>query len=578
VTTSRRELLGLGALLAAVTAFHLWWWSRERRDVPWFIDEAGYLVFAIEHGAAIADGSLSGLGDSLDGQVPAAPLVPLLTGLGLAVADRPVVVAALTMALSAAALVAAAWWLARWYLPAAWALLAAGVVAALPAVLTLGGSYYFATFASACFVAGVACLDRSGWGLRFGWSAAAGVALAAAALSRTMLAGFVPAVAVVAVAVAVWRARRFGEPLRRRVAGMALAAGVAVLCLAPWFLRHLDAIVDYLGADQPSRAGGGATGGGGGAWRVTGMRDLRLLIGDLLVPMAVALLVTGLLGAGWWLAGRRARPAGDAEPDEQHETEPLAPIAGVAVLGAATLVLTSQAIGQWLPLLPLAVVVALAGVRRSAPAPVARGVAAGLVALSLFQVASASRIDDGLSRLRLVDAGPLGRVPVTDTRTLLEDQFTGLLRGAPLDERFLAVPPLLDDIVEEAVDRSRALDEPAVLLVAGGQDPLLNVNSLPLADHLADGDEDLVVGGFELDADLAPADWVELLADPARGQPNSLLTIRPSSARGPTRQAYDTLVETLPGAGFEVVLEAELPDGRPAALWFRSRADTGTYP
>jgi hypothetical protein len=206
---------------------------------------------------------------------------------------------------------------------------------------------------------------------------------------------------------------------------------------------------------------------------------------------------------------------------------------------------------------------------------VAVAVASAMIALSLVQVASASRIDEGLSRLRTVDAGPLGRLPVTDNRTLLEDQFTPLLRGGPLDERFLAVPGLLRDLVGDARGRSRAVGEPAVVLVTGGHDPLVNVNSLPLADHLA-GDGEVIVGALPLDADLDGAGWVEVLADPARGQPNGIVTIEPSSARGPSSDAYDTLVATLPAAGFDAVRAATLPDGRPVVLWWRPRAEAGT--
>ncbi|HVQ24491.1 MAG TPA: hypothetical protein VMV01_04915, partial [Planctomycetota bacterium] len=129
--------------------------------------------------------------------------------------------------------------------------------------------------------------------------------------------------------------------------------------------------------------------------------------------VAVALLVAVLRASG----GRGAAPA-----DPTAGQAPVAPLAGLLVLGALTLGLTSQAVGQWLPLLPAAVVAVLAGLERSAPRPLARGIAVALIALSCFQVASASRVDDGLSRLRLVNAGPLGRLPVTDTRTLLEDQ------------------------------------------------------------------------------------------------------------------------------------------------------------
>jgi hypothetical protein len=557
----------VGAIALSFAAFHVWWWGRYRAGLPMFIDEAGYLDFAVDHARAFEAGSATRLRESLDLKSPAAPLVSLGTAVGVLATDRPVGSAVATMAIGAAALIAATWFLARWLLPPRWAVAAAGIVGALPAVLRLSGSYYFATAAAACFTTALACLLRSRWGARLGWAAAAGAAFALAALSRTMLVGFLPAVLVVAVVAAT---RSDGPATTsRRLAGLAVGAAVAAALAAPWYVPNLDVILDHLDGQEVGRATRGpSTGTGGGAARVTGVPDLRLLVADLLVPMAVALTAATLAAAAWRLAGR----ATGVERDAAARPGAGAVLAIVGLSGAA-LVASDQAIGQWLPLLPATIVLALVAVHRWLPARPAGIVLATLAGLSVLHVIEASRLVDPLDGVRMVRAGPLGRLPVLDNRTLLEAQLVRELDGPHLDSSYEQVPASLDDMVTEVATRADVAGEPGVLLVAGGHQALVNLNSLQLADDLAHGSGRLVIGALPLDRERSLDEWEGVLGDPAGGQPNAVLTLESITPDGSPDVPAASLRDALPALGFEVAITADEPDGQRVVLWWRSRAE-----
>jgi hypothetical protein len=562
------EVLAVGGIALAFAAFQVWWWGRYHAGFPWFIDEAGYLDFAVDHAEAWRAGSLSQLRDSLERQSPAAPLVSLATAVGLLATDRPVGAAVGTMAVAGAALVVATWFLARWFLPPRWALAAAGTVGALPTVLTLSATYYFATTTAACFTAGLACLLRSDWGARRGWAVGAGVAFALAALTRTMIIGFFPAVVVVAAIAAI---RSTGPGTRgRRLAGLAIGGAVAALLAAPWYVANLREVLDYLGSSPPLRgAGARSTGAAGGAWRVPGMRDVRLLVSDLLLPMTIALLAAFALAA----VGRLRTTAGAAAARASGSAG-AGPIVAVVVLGAAVLVGSSQAVGQWMPLLPAVVVLTLTAVRRWAPGRPARAVLLAFVGLSVLHVAEATRLVDPVDGVRTVAAGPFGRLPILDNRTLLEEQLVRVLDGPHLDRRYRDVPVLLEAIVVEVADRSDAADEPGVLLVTGGHDAVLNLNGFRLADDLVHGSSRLVVGALPVEEERSTEEWALILADPTLGQPNALVTFTPVGTE-PT-DALGSLLAAVSALGFEPAVTATLPDERAVTMWWRPRAAMAT--
>jgi hypothetical protein len=579
---SLAEVAGVAVLVGGIAAFAAWWWAHWRHGMPLFIDEAGYLSFAVSHARALEDGGVGDFLRSLDRQGPYGPLAPAVTAVGLLVVDRPAAVGAATMIGALAVLVVATWLLARRFCPPPWALLAAGVVGTLPGVLSLTGVYYFAVPAAALFTLALACQVRADGGARIGWMVAAGVGYGLAALARTMVAGLVPAAAAVAVVAAAWP----GPRRARRLVGTAAGSAAGAVVALAWYAGNSRQVLDYLGADQVATG----SGGGGRAWDIPGMRDLRLLVSDLLVPAAVVLGAVAVVAVAAGVARRRTGPAGDSDGVEVEaagesiasgDAPPdlgLALPAAVVVLGSVVLVAAGQAVGQWIPLLPALLVVVVAGASRAPALAVRAGVAAALCGLALFHVAEVSRLSAPLSRPREVAAGPFGRLPVTDARWLLEDQLPRRLDdGGRLPDQYEDTVAIVDGVVGTSAAVAEAAGEPPVLVVVGGADPLVNLNTLRLTDlrRTAEGGTPLVVGALEVAPGLSGGELGAILADPDRGMPNLVLTVRPEERYKRSLAAYEDVTAALPGRGFNERMSWDLPDGRPLSLWFRPRSEAG---
>ena len=544
----------LVAVVGTLSAFTAWWWSAYRRGMPWFIDEAGYLTFAIDHAHAIRDdGAAAVLFDHIDG--PYGPLMPAASGTGLAIVDHPYGVALATMIISGASLVLASWFLARRLTTMWWAVLAATVVGTCPIVLALTGVYYFAVPAAALYTFALACLVRGEHGDRVGWCIAGGISLGLATLARTMVLGLAPAVVVVAV----WGACRRAEGRARRLATLALSGVAGLLVMSPWWIPNLGTVLDYL--DQPARSGRGLGGGSRGRpWQVTGMRDLRLLISDLLLPTSVVLLILALVSLlVWW---RRGAPRGPRSIAALTLT-------GVVALSLGVLAAAREAVGQWLPLLPAMVVLAVTGLSQVGGRR-ARQLGVGvLCSLVGFNLAVASRTIPSLSEPRFVTVGPVGRVSMTDGRWLLEEQRprSELSAGGRLPRSYESVQEGVERIVLRAASRAAAAHEPAVLVAPRSADQLLSTNVLNLADRLVHERPQLIIGGFRIPGSRDPNELRAALDDPQLGQPNLILSVN-----------NPALESALPEVGFTAIDRLELPEGHHATLWWRSRAELGSAP
>lgn len=540
--TSWLAVVGIATAIAVYTA---WWWSAYRTGMPWFIDEAGYLSFAYDHAAAIRDGGLQAMSTHrIDG--PYGPLVPSLTGALLLPVDDPYRAAMVTMIVSGAALTASTWFLARQVVHGWWPLACALAVAAAPSVLVLTGTYYFAVPASALFTFALACFFRSEFGAKRWWTVAGGAALAAATLARTMVLGLVPAVVVAVVAVGfVHLPHR-----RQRTINLVLAGAVALVVMVPWWIPNVSAVLDYL--DQPSRVGGLHRGQqGGGAWRTPGVRDLRLLAADLLLPMlALVVAALGTTTVVWW---RRGRPVLDRP---RH-----AALLIVVVLSGVALLFAGEAVGQWIPVLPALIVLASSGSSRLSPS--AQRVTLGvLLAVVLFNVTQSSRVLPDVSRPRMVQLGPFGRLPLTDARWPLEDQIRPgrLDSGGVLPDEYEVVQRDIDEVVTIAAEHAASADEPGVLVLPRSAHPLLNVNVMLLADRMVHLKPRLIVGGIAIPPDTGAEAVRALLEDPQNGQPNLILSVEPE------------LDSTLAALGFDAIDRIELPGDLNAVLWWRPRA------
>lgn len=541
----------IAAFIVALATYTVWWWSANRQGLPWFIDEAGYLTFAIDHAHAIKDtGLTAALSHRIDG--PYGPLIPMLSGTAIAFVGHPYGIVVATMALSLGALVLATWFLGRLVAGPRWGVLAALVVGTCPIVLGLTGVFYFAVPSAALFTFALACLLKGGHGDRPVWTVAGGASLGLATLARTMMVGLAPAL----VLMAIWGACRQRDGRTRRLINLAVAGVAGGLIMAPWWIPNLGGVLDYL--ERPTASPRAARFNRGGPWHVVGMRDLRLLVSDLLLPTASLLGVLAVISVViWW---RRGRPGGTRSPAAFT-------LAGVLIGASGVMAVASEATGQWIALLPIMVVLALTGLSR-VRRPGARRVLAGLFgAVAAFNLLQSSRTITSLSTPRFVTAGPLGGVALTDGRWLLEKQVprSQLVDHVRLPPRFDAVEAFLEDVARGAAAQAAVAGEPAVVVVPASADRLLNPNVLALADRLVHRRPKLIVGGFRRPAELDPDTLRAAFADPASGQPNFVLTVH---ARN--------LERALPQIGFRAIERVELPDGRHATLWWRSRADLGS--
>ena len=113
----------------------------------------------------------------------------------------------------------------------------------------------------------------------------------------------------------------------------------------------------------------------------------------------------------------------------------------------------------------------------------------GVIALGVLtaiHIVEASQLVPTASRVRALDVGALGPLPVTDGRSLLERNLPGLLDDSDrLPDRFVSTRPELASLVATA--RTVALDhsEVPVVVLRVPADHLVNVNSLLLEDRLA---------------------------------------------------------------------------------------------
>ena len=127
-----------------------------------------------------------------------APLFPFVTSLGYPIVGRGVFGSLLVMPLFFAGLVAATFALARQLVSDSWAVVAALVVAALPAVTDYTRLFHFALPATACMTAALWALMRSDGLRRARWAVAFGLFVALTLLSRTMTVAYAPGLALAA--------------------------------------------------------------------------------------------------------------------------------------------------------------------------------------------------------------------------------------------------------------------------------------------------------------------------------------------------------------------------------------------
>jgi hypothetical protein len=231
-------------LAAAVTAFvalgAVWLW-RFRRGEPLDIDEAGYLLIAVNDYRGLTDGGLAGWWDAVMAPSVQAPLTTALTTPVYVVTGPSILPAFIVPLAFGGVLLLAAFALGREVGDRRVGWLTLALTAGAPVVIMFYRSYLFPVPAAATTAMMLWAIARSRNFEDRRWSAAAGVCVGLVALSRTLTLAFIPALVVVGVvAVAVGPARG------RRLVNLVLAAVVAAAVAAPWYLHNGRAVWDYL--------------------------------------------------------------------------------------------------------------------------------------------------------------------------------------------------------------------------------------------------------------------------------------------------------------------------------------------
>lgn len=361
--TRRHPLLVVLAVASAVAVVQGWWLWNHRLLGALDPDESGYIATSFRYHRLLATDPLAlprAIGGTGNG-----PLIPLLsTPLIVAGPYDPRTVLMMQPILMVVTAVASAG-IARHLAGAGAALVTGVVLTMLPTVVFATQTYWLGLGAAAAMALAVWALVASDR-LTNRWTYAFGACVGAMLLTRTMTAGYVPAMVLAAAVVA---GRR-----RESWIGAVKAAGVAVAVAGPWWFVARDAIFSYLFSyGYGERAG--LFGEGGPLERLHKRIDAVLLgVGplELLAALVVVWSVVAMVrrGDGWPPATRSAAAVA------------VAVAAGIAALASTT----NNGVWFELPIIALVVPLAVA-VGAQAPRWLRGVVLVPVLALGALQLA-----------------------------------------------------------------------------------------------------------------------------------------------------------------------------------------------
>jgi 4-amino-4-deoxy-L-arabinose transferase-like glycosyltransferase len=554
----------VAGIVCVTLVLHFVWLVRFRQGyvVEW--DESGYMQFALSNFDALHDHGPWTFAKTVAGRGGYGPLLPLVTSLAYPFLGRGVFGSLLVVPLFFAGLVGAAFALARQLVSDWWAVVAAIVVAGMPAVIDYSRLFHFALPAAACMTAALWALVRSEGFRRPGWAAAFGLFVALTLLSRTMSVAYIPAFLLAAGTQLL-----VGHTgLRVRLRNVAVAAGATALVAGPWYVRNARSVWDGLvgsgygessaqyGPDYPIASWGFWT------------KELRLDLFHLGLLLAVALLLCFTIALAYLLI---RRPRLSARLPRSARAAGVLALALVVVEGY--LVLTSsrnQGTAFALPWLPA---LAILGVTAAASIParaVRAGLASALIIISLVTVVSKSGWVGTLAKIRTVSVPGFDRVEVTDGTGIIQREVRGggydigpVTHPLPaMHRRWL---PLARDVfgwsLRHAEDRREALH-----LMLGSDDLIFSNWRISLAaqlwfhrwqpvDYLTtfpNGDD---VGWYRRQLD-----------SPVRE--NALVIFNEGPYSKITRSKIEAAARPL---GFTPVKSFAMPDGRKLWIWWRGR-------
>lgn len=547
--------------MVALVALHAAWLRTHRTGGPLDIDEAAFLTLAFQTTNA-GHKIVSGPVILWQNTGALAPLVPLTTAPLHLVLGRSIEVSHLTNLAFFAATVAATYLLARRLTTGWWAALAAAVVATAPGITDYTRHYHYAMAATAAFTVALLALVRSRRLDHRGWSLAFGVALGTVLLSRTYLLAFTPGL-VLAAAVVAWRA-----PQRRRsIVNLALALMVAGLLAGSWYVFSAPEIWDYL-----TGYGYGDQSTGFGADSVASLQwwlsDSVAVVSDgLHLPLTVVLLTGAVAGS---VAVVEARPRGDRiGPLLDSDAFPL--LLAISTGFAALLSSRNQGTGFVLPLLPAAVVLAVALTARARPRALGRAVVVALCLVATLNVTVKAEVAPALDDEVAVHPAPWAVLRVVSGESIIDRYLRTYDDG---DEgREDGWLPANRELYHRTVEHAPPDDlDPEVLFLVEGS----NLNSSTPAMFSQLENRRLFAGrNLDLAAVEGPDALAATLQDlrrPENGSVDQLVTGPESLSWPGLGLPEDVAVEAARAAGFVPVETVPLPDGDRVTLWVAARS------
>lgn len=479
----RMSLVWMVGATLVLLAINVWWLHRFRVGYPLNIDEAAYLNMGFVDAAGLQNGGLTGLWHAFMSSHLQAPLAPLLTVpfhavLGWRLADG--------FALSLSMWVALMWLtygIALRLTTPGWAAFAGLIIGTTPGITNDARNFLFALPLSVMLTAAVWALMRSDGLHRTGWCVLAGIFLGCAPLSRTMGLAFLPGPLVAAAIQAAWLPGR-----RRRLLNLAVMVAAGVAVGYPWLHANFSNVLHYL---QPPT--GVSTPGIGhqqrALWEVAAH---DLVLRELFVPLAAGLLACFVVAA---VNARRAvgalrHPRRIKFLDWAHQVPQWGALIPFATLLAGWLALSVNvpSLGQWIPLIPSLVVLAVAALATIRWAAAKWTILVYLCAIMILNAISQTDTLGLISHTRSVYVPVLGTSPIingnSSLRTLMEsaqEPKGNIVEPLPAVDREWM--PLSRSEAGYILNFAAAHHEPALVTFAS-RDPLFNTNTLQLAGEL----------------------------------------------------------------------------------------------
>jgi Dolichyl-phosphate-mannose-protein mannosyltransferase len=242
---SRTSHLGqyatLTFVISSTTLLNLWWIFQNRIGLTFDIDEAGYLVRALEDRFAFQSGGPITLFSQFHSSDPQAPLLPLVAGLLDSITKSGSATLIYFQQVFYVLLLIATYFLSVQLVKGYAAVVAVCVVAATPGILEVSRTFQFGLVASAMFTLCVAVQlyaeDFDRWQRALFW----GLTIGLTTLSRTMVLGLLPGLFIALVV----RLLKSGINISR-IRNLAMGGTLGLAIAASWYSASWKNVINYL--------------------------------------------------------------------------------------------------------------------------------------------------------------------------------------------------------------------------------------------------------------------------------------------------------------------------------------------